>query len=159
MKARPYRKNGSTKDCLFCGESFYQPKCLSRVKYCSPKCYHDSRKGVAMPEKFHDAKVSWIREHREEHIQMLKDRGFKAENNPFWKGLTATYGQKHRWIRSTYGSATKCEACGVDKKVEWSNIDHQYSRDINDYQQLCHKCHSAYDTQVFGWAVRRNCGN
>jgi len=97
-------------------------------KYCSRRCFDDARR-----------------------VNLV------AEKNPNWKDINATYGHKHRWIRQHYGKASECQSCGSEYMVEWSNVDHKYSRDINDYQQLCKKCHAEYDTKMFGWAVRRKC--
>ena len=58
----------------------------------------------------------------------------------------------HKWIRSLFGIAKKCELCGrVRKKTEgknkfeWSNKSGQYLRDTKDWWQLCKPCHTRYD--------------
>ena len=65
-----------------------------------------------------------------------------------WKGDNAGYSSIHHWVRDRKGSAEMCENCGKTKwetRIEWSNIDHKYRRDVNDYQALCVKCHKEYD--------------
>lgn len=65
-----------------------------------------------------------------------------------WKGENAGYSSIHCWVRRWFGKAKECELCGVfnkTKRIEWSNKDGLYSRDRKDWQQLCVKCHSAYD--------------
>lgn len=41
----------------------------------------------------------------------------------------------------------KCEHCDTKTSVryEWANISHQYKRDLDDWMELCKKCHMAYD--------------
>lgn len=58
------------------------------------------------------------------------------------------YDSAHRWIRYHYGRANKCEFCGIKttKRYHWAlKKGCKYSRDINDYFQLCSSCHRKYD--------------
>lgn len=73
----------------------------------------------------------------------------KGEEHFLWKGDLAGNGAKHIWVRKMYGSAYRCEKCGIEglKRYHWSNIDHKYKRDIKDWQQLCPKCHYKYDKE------------
>lgn len=142
------------KSCDQCRESYEVPLYRSvKSHFCSSKCYHDSRKGISMPDKFHKAKEKWLKDNRDKHIKMLKDRGFSAENNPFWKGDNATYGQKHRWIGNNYTHSPKCEECGSTLNLEWSNISHNYYRVRSDWQTLCRSCHMKFDKNIHG--IRR----
>lgn len=65
--------------------------------------------------------------------------------SPAWKrnyvGITA----KHGRIKNLLGKAIRCENCGTKNKVQWSNKDHKYKDNKNDWQQLCPKCHTKYD--------------
>lgn len=63
-----------------------------------------------------------------------------------WKGLDAGYVAKHRWIQRRKGKAKKCFDCKTTKgRIEWSNKDHKYSRDPDDYKERCQDCHTKYD--------------
>lgn len=49
-----------------------------------------------------------------------------------------------------------CETCGKCPPRELANLkNHHYTKDINDYSWLCHRCHQALDKtsppQVFDW--------
>lgn len=74
-----------------------------------------------------------------------------------WKGDKVTYSALHKWVRYHKGSAAECSQCGVKKdtgkKIEWSNIDHNYSRNLEDYISLCVPCHKAYDRDELGVAM------
>lgn len=73
---------------------------------------------------------------------------FSGEKNHLWKGDKAGYSSIHCWVRRWFGRAWTCESCGVTKetnRIEWSNKDGRYSRDRFDWQQLCVRCHYAYD--------------
>lgn len=69
-----------------------------------------------------------------------------AENNTSWKGDKAGRNTKHRWIEYRKGKAKehKCEHCGKQAH-DWSNRDHKYSRELEDYQALCVSCHLKFD--------------
>jgi hypothetical protein len=57
----------------------------------------------------------------------------------------------HQWVVRKKGNPTKCEHCGTTeaKRFTWSNIDHKYKRNLNDYQELCYSCHKKYDLNGF----------
>ena len=38
-----------------------------------------------------------------------------------------------------------CPICGLKKKLELSNKDHEYKEDEKDWWWLCHKCHYWFD--------------
>jgi hypothetical protein len=71
----------------------------------------------------------------------------RDENNYAWKGDKATYSSKHKWITRKLGSPKYCEICKRtdQKKYEWANKDHEYSRKKEDYMRLCIPCHRKYD--------------
>lgn len=64
-----------------------------------------------------------------------------------------SYDACHRRVREIRGTASKCETCGVlgAKRYEWASITKNYE-DINDYKQLCTRCHrkmDGFDTRQF----------
>lgn len=72
--------------------------------------------------------------------------------NPKWVGESVTYSPLHSWVRRWNGKACRCEVCGLDRVPEgktryfqWANISGEYRRDLNDFFQLCVKCHKEYD--------------
>ena len=70
-----------------------------------------------------------------------------AEKNPNWMGGKYVIGSVHQWIAKNLGKPNYCEICKrTDKKdYDWSNKDHKYRRDLNDWQRLCRSCHTAFD--------------
>jgi len=70
----------------------------------------------------------------------------RGENNPMWKGNNAKKNPKHRWIDRKLGKAKnyKCIICGK-QAYGWSNKDHTYTRNLEDYQPLCCSCHLKWD--------------
>ncbi len=60
------------------------------------------------------------------------------------------YNNCHAYISRHYGKATKCEnlECSYKnpKRYEWALLkDKDYSKNIEDYIQLCPSCHRKYD--------------
>jgi hypothetical protein len=87
----------------------------------------------------------------EEEKKIIGD-SHRGEKSVDWKGESASYGVKHRWIRKNYSNPLKCETCGeIGKKIgrrwniDWSNKDHKYRRVREDYVGRCQKCHTKYD--------------
>ena len=61
----------------------------------------------------------------------------------------------HTAVATVWGKASRCElkGCKDAKRYEWSNKDHKYSLERQDWWQLCSKCHWAYDRENFGKIV------
>lgn len=62
----------------------------------------------------------------------------------------------HQRITALLGRADHCEnkdCLNKSKKYSWSNKDHKYSDNPEDWQQLCWSCHTKYDYKFNG---RRN---
>jgi len=66
--------------------------------------------------------------------------------HPKWKGEKVGYDALHDWIKRKKGKAKQCVHCGTKdaKRYEWSNIDHKYRRNVDDFIELCTKCHYKY---------------
>jgi len=112
------------------------------TRFCSQKCGNASRIGTSSWNK---GLMGWRK--GEKHPWMPsgeKHWSYKAEN--------VEYGGLHQWVRKNLGSAKRCTHCGLDRIPEgmkryfqWANRSHLYRRDLNDWMQLCVKCHKAYD--------------
>ena len=71
-----------------------------------------------------------------------------GENNSHWKGDKAGYHAMHKWIYNQKGKPKICVDCGAtckERRLYWSNIDHKYRRNLNDYISRCSPCHNKYD--------------
>lgn len=70
----------------------------------------------------------------------------KGEKHPRWKGEEAKYCAIHQYITKYKGKASeyKCVDCGKQAE-DWSNKDHSYKRELEDYSPRCKKCHIIYD--------------
>ncbi len=73
----------------------------------------------------------------------------KGEKNSAWKGDKVSYKGLHIWIRNNKPKKNLCEKCGLNKKVDASNISGEYKRDLNDWEWLCKKCHIRKDKKKF----------
>jgi hypothetical protein len=69
----------------------------------------------------------------------------RLQGNPVWKGEAATTASKHDWIRFNFTKTGVCEHCKETKRTDWSNKDHKYSRERDEWQELCRSCHQKYD--------------
>lgn len=66
-----------------------------------------------------------------------------------WLGDKAGYTAIHTWLTNKYGKASHCENKRCEglpaSRYEWASISGECKRDINDYVQLCTRCHRKYD--------------
>ena len=77
------------------------------------------------------------------HVGLMAD-----EKHPGWKGGEAGYQAIHQWIRRRKAKPTSCELCGVfSTRLQLSSKDHKYTRNLDEYQYICAKCHKTYDIQ------------
>lgn len=72
----------------------------------------------------------------------------QSEKHVGWKGDSATYVNKHTWVRRRKVLPKRCEICKKLRKLEWSNKDHKYKRNLLDYQAICRFCHRQYDKKL-----------
>lgn len=88
------------------------------------------------------------------------NKGTKTDRRAInYLGESASKGAKHKWFYQKYGIPDKCEKCGVERKdklIEWSNIDHKYRRNLEDWRKLCRSCHRKYDYE-FNSDRRKQC--
>lgn len=55
------------------------------------------------------------------------------------------YQALHYWVKKQKGKATKCEQCSSIRNVQHANLSGEYKKDLDDFMQLCKRCHSEYD--------------
>lgn len=168
----------TSKKCVGCNKEFFKddkPSRWNKKKYCSIKCYDDSRRGKKMIgerlEKQRRAQLKMISSITPEmrvdmNKRILETRkkgtwfpsmlGKKGEDCPNWLGEDAGYNGKHRWIQQNWKKTGVCEECGCTPTAKgkqfgthWSNNDHTYNRDRKEWQELCPKCHYKKDKQIY----------
>lgn len=95
-----------------------------------------------------------ITRNKNKHIYKNKEKAYASRSGNLhhsYKGENAGYCSKHGWIKKIYGKANKCkiqdETC--KGRFEWSNKDHKYSRNLEDWQMLCCSHHKRYDIKKF----------
>lgn len=70
-------------------------------------------------------------------------------NNPLWKGDAVSYRSLHKWVVRSLGKATTCSVCSkTTGRIHWSNNDHKYERNLNDWTSLCADCHGKHDKEL-----------
>ena len=132
-----------------CGEVFVVTAGIKdRAKYCSQACKYKYRmRPKGLKYVLHKENPTSF---KPGHI------GPTGEDHPGWKGEDVGYKELHRWVSKNKTKTGECP-CGFVGYTEWSNVSFEYHRDLNDWQELCKKCHSAYDkagrgaaTEIFG---------
>lgn len=80
----------------------------------------------------------------------FKSKDMIGDKNNRWKDDDVGYYGLHTWVQRKKGKAKICEKCGSKENVQWANKSHEYKRDIDDWLELCFKCHRKYDREN-GW--------
>jgi 5-methylcytosine-specific restriction endonuclease McrA len=164
-----FKSENLTRACLVCGKEFRVKRCnYAKSKYCSKKCFHESRKGYKpSPETIRKiVKANTGRKRSEAFRLETSLRQLGSGNSMYKNGWTKdktgrrNYGEKKRfgktkdeWIEYFGG---KCGLCGI------SNYDHlrRYgirlsihhkdkkgrnvptpNNDTHNLQLLCGSCH------------------
>ena len=76
---------------------------------------------------------------------MLHD-GMIGENNCNWKGDRASYSAIHHFLIRNFPKSGTCDECEKVGKTHYALLrGRSYSRNREDYRELCPRCHKWYD--------------
>lgn len=82
----------------------------------------------------------------------IKESLPKGEEHHYWMGEKVSYRALHSWVHRWLGSPKKCIFCGKEKttpkSIHWANKSGEYKRSLDDWIQLCAKCHKEYDLNL-----------
>jgi len=138
------------KICKQCGKAFYQPPCLSRIKYCSKECYYIAKKGLKQSANWKEniskgvkknlPSTAWKKgQHFNPKTEFKKGENLK-EKHPNWTGGEYAY---RRIFKRDGGNSSFCSKCGEkDKRIVIHHVD--WNRKNNEFENLvavCDKCH------------------
>jgi hypothetical protein len=92
------------------------------------------------------------KKHKPETIaKFKKDRA--QSKNPMWKGDEVGYDALHDWVKRHRGKPERCQFCGEENaSIQWANKSGKYKRKLEDWLELCIKCHVNYDEN---WKKRK----
>lgn len=71
-----------------------------------------------------------------------------AEKNPMWKGDNAKLPAIHLWVKVRFPKTDLCQSCNKFPPRDLANISQLYSRELNDWEWLCRKCHMTKDGRL-----------
>lgn len=141
---------GTTETCV-CGVEFYVQPGLKRSgkgKFCSVACRRANmtrRSGLK-----YDLKVvnkTWYQPGNDPIHKFPK--GVRPHN---FKSEGVGYHSLHDWVARHKGKAAKCEKCKSTVNVQWANKSWKYKRELDDWLELCYRCHRKYDRNG-GWGL------
>lgn len=105
-----------------------------------------------MPKGIYNHKVS----RRSIEAMMVANRNRDYSLTSFWKGDEISYNALHKWVNYRLRKSGVCSICGEKKKTDWASKSKKAKRDLNDYIELCRKCHVKYDdSHKKQWETRR----
>lgn len=123
------------KKCIDCDALIFRGStrcysCAQKERFNRNDIWNKGTKGVMKPNK-----TSFVK----------NDPRITEENAYQWKGDMVGYKNLHNWVYKNLGKAVWCSHCMSTVTVQWANVSHEYKRDLNDWMQLCVKCHKKYD--------------
>lgn len=149
-------------NCLRCNKEIrIKPSRKDTFKYCSRNCKHEAslgkptwnkgttglqiawNKGQKLPYEIWNKGLKGI--HLSPRTEFKKG-DHSGEASPNWKGENVGYAALHKWVVLHKGKPDHCEYCIKPKgRFEWANKSHEYKRVLDDWIQLCTRCHRKYD--------------
>jgi hypothetical protein len=89
--------------------------------------------------------------------KQMKNNNWRGKNHPSWVGNNyKSLSGVHDWIRTRKAKPKYCEHCKKIPPVDLSiKNGKEYSRNIQDYEWLCRKCHMIYDGRIKPKKIRK----
>lgn len=148
-----------SKVCNSCSKVYFKParigsKKWEKSRFCSIPCIGLYYRGKPSLHPHPKGTVPWnkgvkgVMKAWNKGVKMPQTTGL---NNYGWKGEEASYTAVHKWVNLKKKKPSNCEKCGKAGnryQIQWSNIDHKYSRNLNDYNALCVSCHKKHDSEL-----------
>lgn len=80
----------------------------------------------------------------------LKVKAAERRLYPNFNGTTQEYKALHGWIRRNFKRPAGCEHCGDTgaKRYDWATIDNRYTKNREDWENLCRRCHIKSDGRI-----------
>ena len=83
--------------------------------------------------------------HSKETLRKMSD-SMKGKKNPAWKDWGKLgYIQKHFRMGKIITKPNNCPICNKEKKLELTNLNHNYFQNPEDWIWKCNSCHQKYD--------------
>jgi len=126
--------------CLNCNKTFIAERRRNR-KVCSLRC--NAQLNAKTNPNFGFKQGHQTRVGMKHPAYFIEKR--KGDGNPGWKGTNVKYSSLHCWIRDNFEKKMECETCGKKCVTDWSHKTHIYTRNREEWQELCRSCHQFYD--------------
>lgn len=89
--------------------------------------------------------------------RFIRGHASRGSNNPGWRGDEAGYQAIHIYLRRNFPKAGACDGCRERKPTDYALIKGRaYTRNRDDYRELCKGCHLRYDDLGYAryWRLR-----
>jgi len=88
-------------------------------------------------------------ERTKEKISRTMKSGMMADqNHPQWQGDQVSYNGLHKWVSRHKERTGRCTFCNSKGRTEFANRSGLYLRDLDDYVELCRRCHTWFDSKL-----------
>jgi hypothetical protein len=127
------------------------------VKLCECGCLQETRLYRGKPRRFvhgHNYRGKSRPSHSATHrakIGASRKGKVQGVSHPKWKGDRPRYNAVHAYLNRKFPKTGKCDECKRPKRTQYALITGRvYSRNREDYRELCSSCHVRYDDAARG---------
>jgi hypothetical protein len=79
-------------------------------------------------------------------VRLIRGHILKKDHPPWWRGDSAGYRALHTFLCAHFPKSGTCDECGTPKLTDYALVKGRtYSRNREDYRELCRRCHVLYD--------------
>lgn len=68
-----------------------------------------------------------------------------------WQGDEIGYNGLHKWVARHKERTSVCTHCGTHGRTHFANVSGDYLRDVDDFIELCVRCHTEFDGKAVEW--------
>lgn len=94
-----------------------------------------------------------------QHVRFLPAHNLRGANHHQWRGDEPGEQAAHLWLGRNYEKRRKCDQCSRLGKTDFAFLHHPapYTRNRDDYIELCRSCHKRMDAKWVHAPVITHC--
>ncbi len=79
-------------------------------------------------------------------VRFVRGHSIRNDRAPWFKGDAVGYRAVHTYLSKHFPKSGTCDECHEAKRTDYALIKgREYSRNREDYRELCRRCHIVYD--------------
>ena len=157
------------KECFKCNEvkpldEFYVHRQMAdgHLNKCKPCARKDARENLSVPRECQTCGKDFLANPNEVKrgggkvcsrtcYYAYQPKRLKQKWDEIGRKSSTRYTLAHKFIYNERGKAIMCEMCGVEDRpiYHWANLSNTYQHNVDDWMQMCPRCHKNYDVAMY----------